>query len=222
MSVHRQLYPFCDRPPIIELYSSRAPCNTICPTPRPALRLRPQKMSLRSPHPSAASRSRRASSTRPTPSPPISTTCRSSRPPRPAQSRRARACPGFVHDDATMKWATPDKANTINCLGYSPNTFEYYCENVQKLTDRKPMDVHLGLRGAGRGHDRDRRRAREQAARRHRPRDQPLVPQHPRQAADCVRFRGHDRVPRDRLRQAAAAGRRRRRQDDALLLRAAV
>ena len=49
------------------------------------------------------------------------------------------ACPGFVHDDATMKWATPDKANTINCLGYSPNTFEYYCENVQKLTDGKPI-----------------------------------------------------------------------------------
>ena len=36
------------------------------------------------------------------------------------------ACPGFVHDEATMKWKSPDGANTINCLGYSPMPFEYY------------------------------------------------------------------------------------------------
>ena len=41
------------------------------------------------------------------------------------------ACPGFKHDDQTMKWATPDDANTINCLGYSPHTFEYYCESLR-------------------------------------------------------------------------------------------
>ena len=48
------------------------------------------------------------------------------------------ACPGFVHDDATMKWAASDGANTINCLGYSPNSFEYYCENLPHLSGGKP------------------------------------------------------------------------------------
>jgi len=50
------------------------------------------------------------------------------------------ACPGFVHDDATMKWKAPDGANTINCLGYSPNTFEYYCSALPTALagSRKP------------------------------------------------------------------------------------
>ena len=49
------------------------------------------------------------------------------------------ACPGFVHDEATMKWATPDKANTINCLGYSPMSFEYYCDSAVALGGSKPI-----------------------------------------------------------------------------------
>ena len=48
------------------------------------------------------------------------------------------ACPGFVHDAATMKWYSPDGANTINCLGYSPKSFEYYIDSLQKLACDKP------------------------------------------------------------------------------------
>ena len=28
-----------------------------------------------------------------------------------------------------MQWTSPDGANTINNLGYSPNSFEYYSES---------------------------------------------------------------------------------------------
>ena len=48
------------------------------------------------------------------------------------------ACPGFVHDEATMKWASPDGANTINCLGYSPLPFEYYTGCLPQLSGAKP------------------------------------------------------------------------------------
>ena len=37
-----------------------------------------------------------------------------------------------------MKWKSQDGANTINCLGYSPNTFDYYCSSLATLKSSKP------------------------------------------------------------------------------------
>lgn len=61
------------------------------------------------------------------------------------------ACPNFEHDDAQHQWrpwganngfkAMPAGGNTINCLGYSPHSFEYYgqaIQDVQSLVQDKP------------------------------------------------------------------------------------
>lgn len=50
------------------------------------------------------------------------------------------ACPNFVHDDALHQWQEWGSSNTINCLGYSCHSFEYYVDAIQKVqaTTGKP------------------------------------------------------------------------------------
>lgn len=54
------------------------------------------------------------------------------------------ACPNFEHDDAKHQWREwgmarggPESAggNTINCLGYSCHTFEYYGDAIQTIQE---------------------------------------------------------------------------------------
>jgi len=54
------------------------------------------------------------------------------------------ACPNFVHDDGVHQWrnwgGNGTTKNTINCLGYSCNTFEYYIKTIQEDLDiTKPV-----------------------------------------------------------------------------------
>jgi dihydroorotate dehydrogenase (fumarate) len=68
------------------------------------------------------------------------------------------ACPNFEHDDAKHQWrewgSTSNTSstttaggggNTINCLGYSCHTLEYYCDAVQKVqtTSNKPAFISI-------------------------------------------------------------------------------
>ena len=59
------------------------------------------------------------------------------------------ACPNFVHDDAVHQWRSWDASsggasnNTINCLGYSCNTFEYYLQAMKDLKTSKPIFMSL-------------------------------------------------------------------------------
>jgi dihydroorotate dehydrogenase (fumarate) len=55
------------------------------------------------------------------------------------------ACPNFEHDDAKHKWRYDKVGNTINCLGYSSQTFEYYIDAVKQVhtTSSKPAFISL-------------------------------------------------------------------------------
>ncbi len=50
------------------------------------------------------------------------------------------ACPNFEHDDAKHQWREwgPTGGNTINCLGYSCHSFEYYGEAIQMVQQSIP------------------------------------------------------------------------------------
>jgi dihydroorotate dehydrogenase (fumarate) len=43
------------------------------------------------------------------------------------------ACPNFEHDDAKHQWCEYSEGNTINCLGYSCHTFDYYIDAIKKV-----------------------------------------------------------------------------------------
>jgi dihydroorotate dehydrogenase (fumarate) len=64
------------------------------------------------------------------------------------------ACPNFEHDDAKHQWrewgtssttTTAVGGNTINCLGYSCHTLDYYCDAIQKVqtTSNKPAFISI-------------------------------------------------------------------------------
>lgn len=48
------------------------------------------------------------------------------------------ACPNFEHDDQKHQWRPHNGLNTINCLGYSCHTFEYYGEAIQTVQTQVP------------------------------------------------------------------------------------
>lgn len=44
------------------------------------------------------------------------------------------ACPGFVHDDSIHQWKEMNNSgNTINCFGYSSQSFDFYCDAIQEV-----------------------------------------------------------------------------------------
>jgi len=54
------------------------------------------------------------------------------------------ACPNFVHDDTKHQWRNYESGNTINCLGYSCNSFEYYINTVKHdLKTDKPVFISI-------------------------------------------------------------------------------
>ena len=62
------------------------------------------------------------------------------------------ACPNFEHDDSKHQWrawksseSTTVCGNTINCLGYSSQTIEYYLEAVKQVQSKhsKPAVISI-------------------------------------------------------------------------------
>jgi dihydroorotate dehydrogenase (fumarate) len=65
------------------------------------------------------------------------------------------ACPNFEHDDAKHQWrgwgsssnGAAVGGNTINCLGYSCHTLEYYCDAIRKVQTGSNKPAFLSITG---------------------------------------------------------------------------
>jgi dihydroorotate dehydrogenase (fumarate) len=65
------------------------------------------------------------------------------------------ACPNFEHDDAKHQWREWGSSsngaavggNTINCLGYSCHTLEYYCDAIRKVQTSSNKPAFLSITG---------------------------------------------------------------------------